>query len=103
MLKNLWDYSILIRMEIESWKATPWNDINIDVMDTKGKKFAKELKGLDKETKYWDLYVGAVNSVKNLMTSLKSVSELQNAAIRNRHWVELMDTTGVGWGVGGCF
>ena len=95
MLKNLWDYESLTKHEIDSWKSTPWKEINIDMMDTKCKKIAKDLKGFDKETKYWDVYVGIVNMVKNLMTSLKSVSELQNPAIRDRHWVELMDTTGV--------
>ena len=99
MLRNLWDYTALIRNEIEMWKKTPWKEINIELMDLDCKKLSKDLKGLDKETKYWDVYVGTVNLVKNLMTSLKSVSELQNPAIRNRHWVELMNTTGVSGGV----
>ena len=35
------------------------------------------------------------NAVKNLMTSLRAVGELQNPAIRDRHWNELMQATGV--------
>ena len=43
----------------------------------------------------WDAYSGIENDVKNLMTSLRAVTELQNPAIRDRHWQELMHATGV--------
>ncbi|ESO06976.1 hypothetical protein HELRODRAFT_171011 [Helobdella robusta] len=95
MLKNLWDYTYVIRNTIEFWKKTPWKEINIDFMDTECKKFSKDLKGLDKEMRSWDVYIGTENVAKNLVTSLKSVTELQNSAIRDRHWMELMETTGV--------
>jgi dynein heavy chain len=43
----------------------------------------------------WDVYTGVENDVKNLMTSLRAVTELQNPSIRERHWQELMKATGV--------
>lgn len=43
----------------------------------------------------WDVYSGLDLYVKNLLTSLRAVSQLQNMAIRERHWVQLMKTTQV--------
>lgn len=35
------------------------------------------------------------SSVKNMVTSLRAVGELQNPAIRDRHWEQLMQATQV--------
>lgn len=50
---------------------------------------------LDKEVRVWDVYTGLESIVKNLLTSLRAVNELQNSAVRERHWQQLMNTTGV--------
>lgn len=64
-------------------------------MDIDCKKFAKDIRSLDKEMRSWDAYTGLDNSVKNMITSLRAVNELQNPAIRDRHWQELMKATKV--------
>lgn len=43
----------------------------------------------------WDVYSGLDLYVKNLLTSLRAVSQLQNLAIRERHWAQLIRTTQV--------
>ena len=53
------------------------------------------MKTLDKEVRVWDVYMGLEATVKNLLTSLRAVNELQNPAVRERHWQQLMRTTGV--------
>lgn len=58
-------------------------------------KLSKEMKMLDKEVRVWDVYMGLESTVKNLLTSLRAVNELQNSAVRERHWQQLMNTTGV--------
>lgn len=57
--------------------------------------FLKEMKVLDKEVRVWDVYAGLESMVKNLLTSLRAINELQNSAIRERHWQQLMNTTKV--------
>ncbi|KTG04987.1 hypothetical protein cypCar_00006303 [Cyprinus carpio] len=57
--------------------------------------FVKEMKTLDKEVRPWDVYSGLESIVKNSLTSLRAVNELQNSAVRERHWQQLMRTTGV--------
>ncbi|KAL3857821.1 hypothetical protein ACJMK2_012454, partial [Sinanodonta woodiana] len=95
LLKTLWDYIIIVRSSINDWKTTPWRKINVEQMDLDCKKFAKDIRGLDKEMRAWDTYVGVENTVKNMLTSLKAVGELQNPAIRDRHWQQLMAATKV--------
>ena len=95
MLKLLWDYVSIVTTSIEDWKTTPWLEINVEQMDMDCKKFAKDIRTLDKEMRAWDTYTGVESTVKNMLTSLRAVSELQNSAIRDRHWAQLMQATGV--------
>ena len=50
---------------------------------------------LDKEMRAWNAFQGVESTVKNMLTSLRAVTELQNPAIRDRHWQQLMQATGV--------
>ncbi|KAL4676954.1 hypothetical protein H8957_008548 [Semnopithecus entellus] len=95
LLKELWDMIVVVNASIEDWKTTKWKDINVEQMDIDCKKFAKDVRSLDKEMKTWDAFVGLDNTVKNMITSLRAVSELQNPAIRERHWQQLMQATQV--------
>ncbi|CAH0405196.1 unnamed protein product [Chilo suppressalis] len=93
MLKQLWDYVYIVRTSIEDWKTTPWRKIDVENMDIECKKFAKEIRLLDKEMRSWDTYISLEATVKNMLTSLRAVGELQNPAIRERHWDQLMRST----------
>ncbi|XP_014206492.1 dynein beta chain, ciliary [Copidosoma floridanum] len=95
MLKQLWDYVNVVRSSIEGWKTTPWRKIDVENMDIECKKFAKEIRGLDKEMRPWTIYTSLEATVKNMLTSLRAVGELQNPAIRERHWLQLMKSTKV--------
>ncbi|KAM7035687.1 dynein axonemal heavy chain 17 [Acridotheres tristis] len=95
LLKELWDMVTLVNLNIATWKTTRWADLNVEDMDIECKKYAKDIRGLDKEVKSWDAFTGLDSSMKNMMTSLRAVSELQNPAIRDRHWQELVHTTKV--------
>ncbi|XP_054000578.1 dynein beta chain, ciliary-like [Hylaeus anthracinus] len=50
---------------------------------------------LDKDARSWTVYTDVEAQVRNMMASLRAVSELQNPAIRDRHWRELMAETRV--------
>ncbi|CAG2194980.1 unnamed protein product [Mytilus edulis] len=95
LLKTLWDYVIMVRSSFDDWKTTTWKEINVEQMDMDCKKFAKDIRSLDKEMRAWDSYTGVEDSVKNMLTSLRAVGELQNDAIRERHWQQLMAATKV--------
>ncbi|XP_047669676.1 dynein axonemal heavy chain 11 [Tachysurus fulvidraco] len=95
LLKAVWDMVVFVKSSILDWRKTPWKEINVEQMDMELRRFAKEMKTLDKEVRVWDVYVGLESTVKNLLTSLRAVNELQNSAVRERHWQQLMHTTGV--------
>lgn len=91
----MWDYIYIVRTSIEDWKLTPWRKIDVENMDIECKKFAKDVRLLDKEMRQWDAFVMLESTVKNMLTSLRAVGELQNPAIRERHWIQLMASTKV--------
>ncbi|XP_076154706.1 dynein axonemal heavy chain 17-like isoform X2 [Alosa pseudoharengus] len=93
--KELWDMILLVKGNMDDWKTTLWKDINVDDMDMETKKYAKDIKGLDKEMRAWDAFSGLDSMVKNMLTSLRAIGDLQNPAIRDRHWLQLMMATKV--------
>ncbi|KAM3922058.1 dynein axonemal heavy chain 9 [Leptodactylus fuscus] len=95
LLKELWDMISLVTSSMDDWQTTRWREINVENMDLECKKFAKDIRNLDKEMRAWDAFSGLDNQVKNILTSLRAVAELQNPAIRERHWSQLMQATGV--------
>ncbi|XP_076016721.1 dynein axonemal heavy chain 11 [Genypterus blacodes] len=92
VLKELWDMVVFVQSSVENWTMTKWRQINVDQMDAELRMFAKDIRKLDKEARVWDVYAGLDLYVKNLLTSLRAVSQLQNLAIRERHWVQLIRT-----------
>ena len=95
MLKIIWDLVGLVNYMFEEWRSTLWNDIDTDAMENRCRELAKELRKMDKEIKGWDVYTGLDQMVKDMITSLRAVGELKSNAIRDRHWKQLMKTTGV--------
>ncbi|KAA0725373.1 Dynein heavy chain 9, axonemal [Triplophysa tibetana] len=95
VLKELWDMILAVQSSLNAWETTPWRDINVDEMELECKRFSKEIRTLDKEARSWDAFTGLDSTVKNTLTSLRAVAELQNPAIRPRHWQHLMNATGV--------
>ncbi|XP_063098488.1 dynein axonemal heavy chain 9 isoform X2 [Cavia porcellus] len=94
-LKDLWDTIGMVTSSIHAWETTRWKDINVEAMNTECKRFARHIRNLDKEVRTWDAFTGLERTVINTLTSLRAVEELQNPAIRERHWRQLMQATGV--------
>ena len=43
MVKQLWDYTHLVRDSIIQWKTTSWANIDVEIMDMECKKFSKAI------------------------------------------------------------
>uniref|UniRef100_A0A8C4H1B1 Dynein heavy chain 9, axonemal n=1 Tax=Dicentrarchus labrax TaxID=13489 RepID=A0A8C4H1B1_DICLA len=95
LLKELWDMITVVESSMAAWRTTPWREIHVEDMELECKRFSKDIRGLDKEVRAWEAFSGLDSRVKNLLISLRAVAELQNPAIRARHWHELMAATGV--------
>ncbi|CAG7820039.1 unnamed protein product, partial [Allacma fusca] len=95
LAKGLWDYMQIMDTTIDHWKMTPWQDINAEEMDLECKRMAKEVKAMDKDVKNWVLFARLEANIRIVISSLKSVSELQNPSIKDRHWEELLSSTNI--------
>ncbi|KAM9424094.1 dynein axonemal heavy chain 9 isoform 2-T2 [Pholidichthys leucotaenia] len=95
LLKELWDMINTVDSSMVTWRRTPWREIHVEDMELECKRFSKEIRALDKEVRAWDAFTGLDSRVKNILISLRAVAELQNPAIRARHWHQLMAATGV--------
>ncbi|XP_034845512.1 dynein heavy chain 9, axonemal [Mirounga leonina] len=93
-LKELWDTIGVVTSSIHAWETTRWKEVNVEALDWECKRFARHIRNLDKEVRAWDAFTGLENMVLNTLTSLRAVAELQNPAIRERHWRQLMQATG---------
>ncbi|MED6234546.1 hypothetical protein ATANTOWER_026276 [Ataeniobius toweri] len=92
VLKELWDIVIYVQSTVENWTKTKWRQINVEQMDAELRSFARDIRKLDKDARLWDVYMTSDLYVKNLLISLRAVSQLQSLAIRERHWVQLIRT-----------
>lgn len=97
MIKQLWDFVHVIESSVDDWKKTPWKKIDVEEMEQECKKMAKDIRTLDKAMRTWQPYIYLEKLLKNLVTSLRAITELQNPAIRERHWIELMQATKVNY------
>ncbi|KAK4884824.1 hypothetical protein RN001_001095 [Aquatica leii] len=94
-LKQLWDFVHVVLSSMDEWKQTLWKKIDVEAMEMELKRFGKEVRGMDKELRGWNVYIEMESILKNMLTSLRAVTELQNPAIRDRHWIQLMQATKV--------
>ena len=94
-LKIMWDVIYFVRFQFDAWAKTLWAEVNCETMDTSCKKMNKDIRGLPKEVRAWEAFNGIDAEVKNMITSLGAVQLLQDPAIRERHWQQVMDVTGV--------
>lgn len=97
MVKHIWDFFYVVSSCIDDWKMTPWKKINVEDMETECKRFSKDMRNFDKDMKVLKPYSETEAMIKNLLTSLRAITELQNPAIRERHWTELMVATKVSY------
>ncbi|KAM7121693.1 dynein axonemal heavy chain 11 [Molossus nigricans] len=95
LLKGLWDVTVYVKRSIDNWTKTQWRQINVEQMGAELRRFAKEIWSLDREVRVWDAYAGLEGTVRDMTTSLSAVAELQSPALRARHWLQLMQATGV--------
>ncbi|XP_066487525.1 dynein axonemal heavy chain 11 [Tiliqua scincoides] len=95
LLKEIWDIHTNVTSSINNWTKSHWKKISMEQMDVELRRFAKELWLLDKDVHPWNVYIGLELTIKNLVTSLRVITELQNPAMRERHWYQLMGAIGV--------
>ena len=95
LVKKLWDLINVVTTSIDEWNLTLWNDINTGSMEEEAKGLAKSVKSLDKRLRDFNAYAGVDSLLKNFMVALPCISDLRSPSMRDRHWQQLMEITGV--------
>ncbi len=93
LLKSVWDVIGSVDTQLAIWRRTLWNDINIEFMEDETKKFVKEIRGLDKLLRAFEVFSTLETDVKNFLATLPLVADLKNPSMRDRHWKQLMRLT----------
>lgn len=77
------------------WTVTAWLQLNLEDVEHTCKQMLKEIRGLGKHVHNSTLFTGLEAELRNLLTALRSLTDLRNPAILDRHWEDLMRGTGV--------
>lgn len=93
-LKEFWQTAGEILRTIDSWKQTPWEETNVEQLIDEAKRLRKSVKAVDKNVRSFEVYKKLDEQVKSLVTSLPLIGELRSPAMRDRHWKQLMRSTG---------
>ncbi|VDO09234.1 unnamed protein product [Rodentolepis nana] len=93
-VKKMWDLVNTFNNYIASWKVQPWKQVNFEEIEDVIRVISLDLRSADKDVKRWPLYKDFEGALKDISTSISAVSDLQNSAIKDRHWAELMQDTG---------
>lgn len=94
-LQQLWDFVNVIESCVGNWKKTAWKRLDVEEIEQQCKRFSKDIRSLGKLIRSWQPFIYIEKMLRNLVTSLRAITELQNTAIKDRHWLELMKSTGV--------
>ena len=93
-LKLVWDHVELVENIFNGWRATLWPDVNVDAMMVFATKLQKEIKTLVKQVRSWDVYIGMMRQLSDMLIDLPLVQDLRDEAMRERHWKKLMRICG---------
>ncbi|KAI8473051.1 MAG: flagellar outer dynein arm heavy chain beta [Monoraphidium minutum] len=102
-LKSTWDTAAAVLYTFSDWYKTPWDKIEVEFLVEETKKLAKEVKGLNKAVRNYEVYRLLEEALKAMLTSLPLVQDLHHPAMRDRHWKMLMGATGKQFVMDGCF
>eukprot|EP00792_Barthelona_sp_PAP020_P009043 TRINITY_DN3265_c0_g6_i1.p1 TRINITY_DN3265_c0_g6~~TRINITY_DN3265_c0_g6_i1.p1 ORF type:complete len:3839 (+),score=1299.73 TRINITY_DN3265_c0_g6_i1:669-11519(+) len=102
-LKRIWDLNFAINSELQSWTLSSWKTVNTDQIETQIKNFLKTLRTLPKDCRQWSVYQGLDQDIKNFSASLPLISDLKQDSMRQRHWKQLVQVTGVSFSISDKF
>lgn len=79
----------------DSWSKTLWADLNPQQLIDGMEQFVKEFRRMPKEVRQLNVGLAIEATMKTFKNSVPLFVELKNEAMRERHWEELMNKTGI--------
>ncbi|XP_053136194.1 dynein axonemal heavy chain 10 [Hemicordylus capensis] len=94
-LRQVYDIYKLQRAAKEEWSQTLWVNLNVQVLQEGIDGFLKSLRKLPKHVRSLPVAYHLEMKMKAFKDSIPLLLDLKNEALRDRHWKELMDRTGI--------
>ena len=94
-IKRLWDFAQYVRATIEEWRETRWSEVDIGPIESEAKLFLKALRAQDARARAFGAYADIEALIKQLLVTLPCVADLRSPCMRERHWAQLAEITGV--------
>ncbi|KAL5110547.1 Dynein beta chain ciliary [Taenia crassiceps] len=92
--KKMWDLVETFKSYVTSWRTQLWKQVDFEAIEDVIRDISLVLRSMDKDVKKWPVYKGLEAALKDIGASMSAVGDLQNPAVKDRHWVELMHDTG---------
>ncbi|KAJ1633364.1 dynein heavy chain [Pavlovales sp. CCMP2436] len=102
-VRALWAFSSHSGQTIESWRETLWSQVDIGRIESEAKLFLKSLRALDARARDFAVYADVERGIKELLVALPCAGDLRSPSMKERHWAQLAQITGVKLELTGSF
>ncbi|GAB0094138.1 hypothetical protein DMENIID0001_093740 [Sergentomyia squamirostris] len=92
-VKQMWDFVIIVDTTISALKRTLWSKVDIEEVDQECRLLVKHMRSLDKSLQQTEPIQHCDLTLRNLMASLRTLLNLKESSLRDRHWRELQELT----------
>jgi len=92
-LKQVWDMICFVRHQLDFWRRTLWDAIDVDSLTSATKAIVAQIKNMDSQVRSWNCYTGLAEEIKNFGTVLSMISQLHSQTMKERHWRQLKSET----------
>ena len=93
-MSQLWDVADKLEMFIDATKEQVWSSVDLESVEERAKAHLKEVKGLDKCTRWCDAFQSLDQICKDFLATIPLIVLLGSKCMRPRHWQALKDATG---------
>ncbi len=94
MMTKLWKVNEDLEQHIESVEGLKWTDLDLESLEDGGKAQLKAVKSSNKCTKDSEAFKCIDKRCKDFLVSIPLIGLLRSKAMRDRHWNNLIETTG---------
>jgi len=97
LLRQLYGLYENVENTVQGYNEILWTEVlaNIDTMTNQVNDFQKMCKNMPKALKEWDAYNELKKSIDDLLETVPLLQFLSNKAMRDRHWDQVNEVTGV--------
>ncbi|XP_062480123.1 dynein axonemal heavy chain 10 isoform X3 [Pezoporus occidentalis] len=94
-LKQVYEIYALQKAAKDKWSQTLWVDLNVRILQEGIEGFLKAFRKLPRQVRGMPVAFHLESRMKAFRDSVPLLLDLKNEALRERHWQELMDQTGI--------